>query len=111
MAKILLAVAVLVSTSSLAGFAIAQGKQGEGFGGDVASLLAKLEAQCAHRRAMPPDPRDGCDKLRRDARLGYGQVGDTAGTSQPSSAAPGIGPGAGPGIGPGKGGGQGKGRR
>jgi hypothetical protein len=115
MIKILLTVAVLVSASSFAGLAMAQGKQGEAFGSDVASLLAKLEAQCAHRRTMPPDPRDGCEKLRRDVQLGYGQSGDTAGKSQASAAtpgaAPGIGPGASPGIGPGKGGGQGNGRR
>ena len=70
MIKILPTVAVLGSVGSLAGLAMAQGKQGEGVGSDVSSLLAKLEAQCAHRRrTMPPDPRDGCDlKLRSDAR-------------------------------------------
>jgi hypothetical protein len=92
---------------------MAQGKQEAAFGSDVASLLAKLEAQCAHRRVMAPDPRDGCAKLRSNAQPGYGQ--DGAGESQASAAtpgaAPGATPGAAPGIGPGKGGGQGKGRR
>jgi hypothetical protein len=115
MIRTLLTVAVLGSASSFAGLAIAQGKQGDAFGSDVASLLAKLEAQCAHRRMMPPDPRDGCAKLRSDAQLGYGQDGVAANKSQASAATPGatagIGPGAAPGIGPGKGGGQGKGRR
>jgi hypothetical protein len=115
MLKILLTVAALGSVGSFAGFAMAQGKQGEAFGSDVASLLAKLEAQCAHRRMMPPDPRDGCAKLRGDAHPGYGQQGASDTKSQATltapGAAPGIGPGAAPGIGPGKGGGQAKGRK
>jgi hypothetical protein len=54
---------------SFAGPAMAQGKQGEAFGSEVSP-------QCAHRRVMPPDPRDDCvRKLRSDAQLGYGQGG------------------------------------
>jgi hypothetical protein len=131
MMKILLTLAILGTAAPFADLAIAQGaqgKQGEAFGGDVSSLQAKLAAQCAHRRTMPPDPRYDCDrKLRNDAQLGYGQGGASA--SQASAAAPGngggqgggpgneggqgIGPGNGngQGIGPGNGGGQGKGRR
>ena len=119
MIKILLTVAVLGSVGGFAGPAMAQGKQGEAFGSDVSSLLAKLEAQCAHRRrTMPPDARDDCARqLRSDAELGYGQGGASA--SQASGAGPGngagqgIGPGngGGQGIGPGSGGGQAKGRR
>ena len=125
MIKILLTVAVLGSVGSFASFAIAQAKQGEAVTGDASALLAKLEAQCAHRRrTMPPDPRDGCDnKLRRDAHTGAGQGGASASSSQTSEAGPGSGPGngggqgngigggQGNGIGPGSGGGQAKGRR
>ena len=118
MIKILLTVAVLGSVGSFAGLAMAQGKQGEAFGSDVSSLLAKLEAQCAHRRRMmPPDPRDDCAReLRSDAQIGSGQGGASASSSsQALGAGPGIGPGngggQGNGIGPGNGGGQGKGRR
>jgi len=101
MIKILLTVAVLGSVGSFAGLAMAQGKQGEAFGSEVSS-------QCAHRRVMPPDPRDGCVRqLRSDAELGYGQGGASA--SQASGAGPGNG--AGQGIGPGSGGGQAKGRK
>ena len=113
MIKILLTVAVLGSVGSFAGLAMAQGKQGE------------VSSQCAHRRVMPPDSRDGCvHKLRSDAQLGYGQGGASVSTtsdSQASGTGPGngVGPGngagpvngAGSGIGPGNGGGQGKGRR
>ena len=74
MIKILLTVAVLGSMGSFAGLAMAQGKRGEAFGSEVSS-------QCAHRRVMPPDPRDDCvRKLRSDAQLGYGQ-----GDGSPSS--------------------------
>src|SRR5262245_3848147 len=109
MIKILLTVAV--SVGSLADLAMAQGKQNE------------VSSQCAHRRVMPPDPRDDCARrLRSDAQLGYGQGGAAAGGStdgQASGAGPGngagngIGPGGnGNGIGPGgNGNGQGKGRR
>ena len=106
MIKILLTVAVLGSVGSFADLAMAQGKQGEAFGGEVSS-------QCAHRRVMPPDPRDGCvRKLRSDAQLGYGQ-GDASASSSSASQASGAGPGSGggQGIGPGSGGGQGKGRK
>src|SRR6185369_4737275 len=65
MIKILLTVAVLGCVGSFAGLAMAQGKQGEAFASEVSS-------QCAHRRVMPPDPRDDCvRKLRSDAQLGY----------------------------------------
>ena len=121
MIKILLTVAVLGSVGSFAGLAMAQGKQGETFGSDVSSLLAKLEAQCAHRRrTMPPDPRDDCvnklHKLRSDAQIGSGQDGALASGAGPGSGGgqgvgPGNGGGQGNGIGPGSGGGQGKGRR
>ena len=112
MIKILLTVAVLGSVSSFAGIAIAQSKQDEAFGRNVSS-------QCAHRRIMPPDPRDGCvRKLRSDAQLGSGQGGGSTSSSsysQFSGGGAGIGPGngggQGNGIGPGSGGGQGKGRR
>jgi hypothetical protein len=104
MIKILLTVAVLGSVGGVATLAMAQGKQGE------------ASSQCAHRRVMPPDPRDDCARrLRNDAQLGYGQGG--AGDSQASAAGPGNGNGIGPGngngagIGPGSGGGQAKGRR
>lgn len=116
MIKVLLTVAVLGSVGSFAGLAMAQGKQGEAFGSEVSS-------QCAHRRVMPPDPRDGCVRqLRSDAQLGSGQ-GDASASSSSLSQASGAGPGngvgpgsgAGPGngIGPGNGGGggQAKGRR
>jgi len=113
MIKILFTVAILGSLASFTSLALAQSKQGEAFGSEVSS-------QCAHRRVMPPDPRDGCvHKLRNDAQLGYGQSGASASSSndgQASGAGPGNGAGrgkgAGPGngIGPGNGGGLGKGR-
>src|SRR5215510_2719493 len=99
MIKILLTVAVLAGVVSFADLAMAQGKQNE------------VSSQCAHRRVMPPDPRDDCARrLRNDAQLGYG--GAAAGGAGDSQA-PGAGPGAGPGngIGPGNGNGQAKGRR
>ena len=72
MIKIVLTVAVLACVGSFAGLAMAQGKQGEAFGSEVSS-------QCAHRRVMPPDRRDGCvHTLRSDAQLGYGQAGAPA---------------------------------
>jgi hypothetical protein len=115
MIKILLTVAVLGSVGGVADLAMAQGKQGEAFGREVSS-------QCAHRRMMPPDPRDDCArKLRNDAQLGYGQgsASSSSSDSQASGAGPGNGNGVGPGngagagngIGPGSGGGQAKGRR
>lgn len=114
MIKMVLTVAVLGSVSSFANLAMAQGKQTDASGNDVSSLLAKLDAQCAHRRTMPPDPRDDCARKRRDAQLGYGQDDASASSSsvsQASGAGPGRGGGQGNGIGPGNGGGQGKGRR
>ena len=91
MIKMLFTVTVLGSVGSLGGVAMAQDKQGETFGKDVSSM-------CAHRRIMPPDPRDGCVReLRSDAQLGYGQISPSA--SQTS------------GVGPGNAVGQGKGRR
>jgi hypothetical protein len=113
MIKILLTVAALGSVGSFAGLAMAQGKQGEAFGSDISSLLAKLEAQCAHRRIMPPDPRDDCvsklNKLRGEAHLGSGSATVTG--AQAAGVGPGKGGGPGNGIGPGSGGGQAKGRR
>ena len=113
MIKILLTVAVLGSVGGIADLAMAQGKQSE------------ASSQCAHRRVMPPDPRDDCARrLRSDAQLGYGQGSASASSSNDSQASgpgpgngngngggPGSGAGAGNGIGPGSGGGQGKGRR
>jgi hypothetical protein len=116
MIKIVLTVAVLGSVGSFVGLATAQGKQGEAFGSEVS-------AQCAHRRIMPPDPRDECVRqLRSDAQLGYGQGGASASSSsdgQASGAGPGgaggqgigLGGAGGQGIGPGSGGGLAKGKR
>jgi hypothetical protein len=102
MIKRVLTVAVLGSVGSFAGLAMAQGQQAEAFGSEVS-------AQCAHRRVMPPDPRDGCVRqLRSDAQLGSGQGGAAASSSsQGSGIGPGNGGGPGNGIGPGNGGGRG----
>jgi len=62
MIKIPLAVAVLVSLGGLADPAMAQGNRGEAFGSEISS-------QCAHRRIMAPNLRDGCIP-----GLGYGQL-------------------------------------
>jgi hypothetical protein len=99
MIKILLTVAVLGSVGGVADLAMAQGKQGE------------VSSQCAHRRVMPPDPRDDCArKVRSDAQLGYGGASaSSAGDSQAAGAGPGNGNGNGNGIGPGNGNGQGNG--
>jgi hypothetical protein len=111
MTKIILTAAVLGFVGSVAGLALAQGQQGEVSGSEIS-------AQCAHRRVMPPDPRDGCVRqLRTDAQLGY--AGSGSNDSQASGAASGggggqgIGPGGagGQGIGPGSGGGLAKGKR
>src|SRR5215470_13865846 len=97
MIKILLTVAVLGSVGGVADLAMAQGKQGE------------VSSQCAHRRVMPPDPRDDCARrLRSDAQLGYGQGGVTVGSAGDSQAS-GAGPGNGNGNGIGAGNGQGNG--
>ena len=110
MIKTLLTVAVLGSVGGFASLAMAQGKQGEAIGSDV-SLQAKLEAQCAHRRIMPPDPRDDCVRKLRDAQVGYGGGGSASSSSYSQAAGVGPGNGAGPGngLGPGNGGGNGKG--
>ena len=101
MIKILLTVAVLGSVGSFAGLAMAQGKQGEAFGSEVSS-------QCAHRRVMPPDPRDDCvRKLRSDAQLGYGRGASAGSSSDSQTSGAGSGTGGGQGIGPGGAGGQG----
>jgi len=106
MIKILLAVAVVGTAGSFADPAMAQSKQGE------------VSSQCAHRRVMPPDPRDDCARrLRSDAQLGYGQGGATDGQATGAGPGNGAGNGLGPGngngngIGPGNGNGQAKGRR
>jgi hypothetical protein len=88
-------------------------------GSDVSSLRAKLEAQCAHRRMMPPDPRDDCVRKLRDARLSAGNsnpsqvsgIGPESAGGQETGIGAGRGGGQGNGIGPGNGGGQAKGRR
>jgi hypothetical protein len=101
MIKMVLTAAVLASVGSFSGPAMAQGQQGEEFGSEVS-------AQCAHRRVMPPDPRDGCVRqLRSDVQLGSGQGGVSASSSQGSGVGPGNGGGPGNGIGPGSGGGRG----
>jgi hypothetical protein len=83
MIKIVLTAAVLGSVGSVAGLALAQGQQGEASGSDIS-------AQRAHRRVMPPDPRDGCVRqLRSDAQLGY--AGSGSNDSQASGAGSGGG--------------------
>ena len=114
MIRVLFTVAILGSAGGFSGLAMAQGKQGEGSGGDVSSLVAKLEAQCAHRRrSMPPDPGDECARKLRDAQLATGVAGAANGGGQAAGAAIGAGPGngAGNGIGPGNGGGLAKGKK
>src|SRR5262245_51095988 len=103
MIKILLAtVAVVGSVGSFAGLATAL----EGPDGKLSSSLAKLDAQCEHRRrTMPPDPRNDCViRPRSDAQIGNGQGQDGAAAINSGQAA-----GAGLGIGPGNAGGQGNG--
>src|SRR5262245_22535441 len=110
MIKILATIVALGSVGHFAGPAMAQDKQDAAFIGEVGAVspsLAKREAQCAHRRIMPPDSHDSCaNNERSDAQIGYGQDGATA-------LAPGIGPGngggQGNGIGPGSGSGRGNG--
>ena len=114
MIRVLLTVAVVGCAGSFAGLAMAQSKQGEGSGSDVASLVAKLEAQCAHRRrTMPPDPGDECARRLRDAQLATGVAGAANGGGQAAGAGIGAGPGngAGNGIGPGNGNGLAKGKK
>ena len=114
MIKMLLTVALLGS-AGFSSFAMAQDNGADAHGDGVASSLAKLEAQCAHRRIMPPDPRDDCARrLWSNAQLGYGQD-DASASSNIQAVGAGIGPGnaggKGNSLGPGNGGGQGKGRR
>ena len=125
MIKTLLTVAVLGCVGGFAGLAMAQSKPGEALGRDISS-------QCAHRRTMPPDPRDPCGRNQRsDTQVGSGQdgssqaalvgpgpgggqgngIGPGNGGNQGNGIAPGNAGGQGNGIGPGNGGGQGKGRR
>jgi hypothetical protein len=113
MIRVLITVAVLGSAVGFAGLAVAQGKQGEGSGSDVSTLVAKLEAQCAHRRrTMPPDPGDECARKLRDAQFATGGVAGVAnGGGQAVGVGAGPGNGAGNGIGPGSGGGLAKGKR
>lgn len=114
MIRVLLTLAALGSVVGFAGLAMAQGKQDEGSGSDVSSLVAKLDAQCAHRRrSMPPDPGDECARKLREAQLAAGLAGAANDGGQA-----GIGIGAGPGngngngIGPGgNGGGLAKGKK
>jgi hypothetical protein len=96
MMRMLLTVAVLGSAGSFAGLAMAQSKQGEPTSSDVSTLVARLQAQCVHRRAtMPPDERDHCARILRDAQSN-GQNGASA-NNQAAPAGPGnvgaIGPG------------------
>jgi hypothetical protein len=102
MIKIFLTAAVLSSVGGFAGLAMAQSQQAETFGSVVS-------AQCAHRRVMPPDPRDGCVRqLHSDVQLGSGQgAASASSSSQGSGIGPGNGGGPGNGIGPGNGGGRG----
>ena len=106
MIKILLTVAVVASVGSFAGPATAL----EGPDSELLSSLAKLEAQCEHRRRMmPPDPRNDCvSRLRSDAQNGSGQ-GDASAINSGQAAGAGLGGGQGNGLGPGNGGGQGNG--
>jgi hypothetical protein len=67
MIKMLLTLAVFGSMGSFADLAMAQDQQSEAFGGEISS-------QCAHRRVIAPNLRDGCGpKPRSDWQLGYGQ--------------------------------------
>jgi hypothetical protein len=67
MIKMLLTLAVFGSMGSFADLAMAQDQQAEAFAGEISS-------QCAHRRVIAPNLRDGCGpKPRSDAQLGYGQ--------------------------------------
>ena len=109
MIRMLLTFAVLGAVGGFANLAMAQDQRAETHGGDASSSQAKLDAQCAHRRVMPPDPRDECARrVRSNAQRGYGQDG---GYASGYGAGPGVGPGnpgaQGNSIGPGNAGGQG----
>jgi hypothetical protein len=96
MIRVVLAVAMFGAMSGLAGPAISQSKQGEVSGSEISS-------KCAHRRMMPPDPRDNCPRQQGvDSIRGVEPVGTSA---------YGAGPGSGAGTGNGLGGGQAKGQR
>jgi hypothetical protein len=127
MIRMLLTFAVLGAVGGSTNLAMAQDQRAETHGGDASSSQAKLDTQCAHRRVMPPDPRDECARrVRSNGQLGYGQgggyasgygAGPGAGPGNPGAQGNSIGPGnaggQGNSIGPGNGGGggQGKGRR
>jgi len=124
MIRILATIAALGFVGHFAGPAMAEDKQDAVFigeVGDVSPSLAKKEAQCAHRRIMPPDSHDNCaNGERSNAQIGCGQDGAAAqaaigpgnGGGQGNGIGPGSGGGRGNGIGPGSGGGgQGKGSR
>jgi hypothetical protein len=96
MIRVLLAVSIFGSMSGFAGPAIAQSKQGETSGSEVSS-------KCAHRRMMPPDPRDNCPRQQG--------VDPIRGVEPVGTSATGAGPGGGAGTGNGLGGGQAKGQR
>lgn len=96
MIKILLTVAVLGAVGSFAGPAMAEGKPGEAVGNEDSS-------HCAHRRVMPPDPRNDCGASASKASGAGGGIGPGNAVRQ--------GIGTGQGIGPGNGGGQAFGRR
>src|SRR5262249_35222554 len=71
MIKMLLTLAVFSSVGSFADFAMAQGQQGDAFGSDISS-------QCAHRRIMTPNLREGCaHKPPSHAQLGHEQVAES----------------------------------
>jgi len=77
MIKMLLTLAVFSSVGSFADFAMAQGQQGDAFGSDISS-------QCAHRRIMTPNLREGCGpKPRSDAQLGYEQQAQSGSAQGP----------------------------
>jgi hypothetical protein len=98
--KTLVAAAVFGCMCSFAGFAMAQGKQGDALGADVSSQCAKMS---------DPRVKDDCVRLlRKDAQLGSERSwegGGAAGSSGQGNAL-GIGNGGGPGVM-----GQAKGRR
>ena len=99
MAKAFLTVLVIGSMGSFAGFAMAQGKQGDALGADVSSQCAQMS---------DPRVKDDCvRRLRSEAQLGSERSwqGGSAGSSAQGNAF-----GAGTGTGPGMMG-QAKGRR
>lgn len=113
MIKILAAATVLGAAGNFVDLAMAQDKQDAAFVAEVSSVLAKKEAQCTHRRIMPPDPHDNCfNRQRGDVEIGTGRNGAVAEASGGRAGiGPGNGGGRGNGIGLGIGGGRGKGRQ